>query len=244
MTETVASQDAEAPPRKPWRRRLIWLAAAVVIIVIVVLLWGDDTNLIDGHLDGPEAYLLVAALVFGDAIFPVLPGETAVNAATVLAAAGELSLGFVMLSAALGAVLGDSALFWIARLSHGPIRVRMDKAVDSKTGQSVIAMLTKYGPIFIVFGRYVPGLRFAINVTLGAVVHMPYRTFLFWSAISGTLWAVVTCLTAYFISSALDGYPLLSFLISTFLGTALIGSVIWLRSHLSKRHEAALAATD
>ena len=40
----------------------------------------------------------------------------------------------------------------------------------------------------LVFGRYVPGLRFVINSTMG-LSETPYFTFLPWSAIGGVLCA-------------------------------------------------------
>ena len=60
----------------------------------------------------------------GDGIFPVLPGETAIVAAAVLAANGDLSLPLVILAGAAGAVLGDSCAYWIGRGGGGPIRRR------------------------------------------------------------------------------------------------------------------------
>ena len=164
--------------------------------------------------------------MFGDALFPVLPGETTLNAACVLAANGQLNLILIMISGAIGAIAGDSTLYWIARSAHGKTKARVDRAVEGKTGRTVIRMLHDHGPAFILFGRYVPGLRFAINVTLGGVVRMPYRKFLLWSALSGVLWAVWVCLSAYFISSALEGYPLAALVLSTCLGTVLIGSCV------------------
>jgi membrane-associated protein len=237
------SNGIDLPARRSGSGRgvhaVVWLAVVVAVIAAVILLWNEGQQLLDGEVSGAQSYVIAAALVFGDAIIPVLPGETTLNAACVLAANGQLELRLVMLSGAIGAVGGDSALYWIARSAHGKTRRRLDRAVDGKTGRSVIHMLSVHGPAFIVFGRYVPGLRFAINVTLGGVVRMPYRRFLLWSALSGVLWSVVTCLGAYFISSALEGYPVVALVLSTCLGTALIASCVWIRSRFSKPAAAA-----
>ena len=48
-------------------------------------------------------------------MIPIFPGETTLNAASTLAADGELELVWVIVAGALGAVVGDSALYWIAR---------------------------------------------------------------------------------------------------------------------------------
>jgi membrane-associated protein len=241
-TAVTASNDAtteQSTDSHRVRRIVLWSLAAVALVVAVLLLWDEGQSILNGDPSVPLAYYIVAALVIGDALFPVLPGETTVNAACVLAANGQLDLIWVMVSGAAGAILGDSALYWLARKSRGPIRRRLDQAVDGKAGQTVIRMLTQYGAAFIVFGRYVPGLRFAINVTMGAVVRMPYRQFLMWSALSGLIWSVTTCLSAYFISSALDGYPILSLTLSTVVGTVLIGSCVWVRSRMHRSDPAA-----
>jgi membrane-associated protein len=69
---------------------------------------------------------------------------------------------------------------------------------------------------------------------------MPYPTFLLWSGLSGTLWSVWVCLSAYFISSALAGYPIASIIVSTCVGTVLISGAVW----LSNRHRRAVRPTS
>ena len=57
-----------------------------------------------------SSYLGVALLVFLDAVCPVFPGETTLDAASTLAAQGKFNLGLVILAGAAGAIAGDSAL--------------------------------------------------------------------------------------------------------------------------------------
>jgi membrane protein DedA with SNARE-associated domain len=100
----------------------------------------------------------------------VLPGETTFNAGAVLAANGELGIGLVVCSCAATARAGlDGSRRRLPDRRAGPATVR------------------ERGPVFLLFGRYIPGERFALNATLGGVVRMPYPTFVFWSAINGTL---------------------------------------------------------
>lgn len=56
----------------------------------------------------PWTYLLLSAVCAGDAVFPVLPSETMVIAAAVLAAQGRLSIVLVAVAAAAGALTGDN----------------------------------------------------------------------------------------------------------------------------------------
>ena len=67
-------------------------------------------------------------------------------------------------------------------------------------------MLGRSGPLLIACGRFVPGVRFAVNVSMGSTEY-PYRRFLLFSAIGGVAWAVYTCLLAYWVGTALADFP-------------------------------------
>lgn len=218
------------------RRWLKWGLTAVVVVALVVVLWNQGHELIDGEHIGWPSYLLVVALVFGDAVCPVLPGETTLNAASVLASTGQLDLWLVILCGAVGAVAGDSTVYWIARKAKGRVRAWLDRAADGKNTGKVVQMLHDRGPVLLLFGRYIPGVRFALNVALGGVVRMPYRHFVGWSALSGTLWSTLTCLSAYTISNALAGYPVVSLVLTCLFSTVLIAMVIWVQRQWSRHH--------
>ena len=59
------------------------------------------------------AYAVVFLLALLDAILPVVPSETAVITAGVLAAAGHLSLPLIVTFAAVGALAGDNIAYFI-----------------------------------------------------------------------------------------------------------------------------------
>jgi membrane protein DedA with SNARE-associated domain len=243
---STAEAALPAPPPRParpgwwiWLRRLIIIAP---IIGAVILLWNIGDRLISGEAVGWESYFIIAALVFGDAVIPILPGETTLNAGSVLASNGKLELWLVMLAGSIGAVTGDSTVYWLARKAKGRTRKWMDKTADSQQMARATAMLQRQGAILLLFGRYIPGVRFALNAALGGVVKMPYRKFLMWSALSGTLWSIVTCLGAYTVSSALAGYPLLSLILSCTISAVLISAIIWVHNKWTLRKEEREAA--
>ena len=59
-------------------------------------------------------------------------------------------------------------------------------------------------------------------------------TFLAWSSVSGILWSLFTCATAYFISAALVGYPLLSLVAACLFSTVLIAVVLTGQRYLDR----------
>jgi membrane protein DedA with SNARE-associated domain len=233
------------------RRTIFWTVAAVSCLIVLVIVGTVVFWLLDkdgafglfGVEDGTVAYLVTFGLVFADAVVPIFPGETTLNAASTLAAQDKLELGLVMLAGALGAILGDSALYWLARTAPGNLKDRIETASQKdKRVAKGLDLLGDSAPILICFGRYVPGLRFAINVSMG-VVEYPYPRFLLWSAIGGAGWAVYTCFLAYHVSTALADFPLASIVISGLITTALIAVVYWLHRRRQRREQASPATT-
>lgn len=219
---------AERPPLA--RRRSTWVAAGAVVAVaavalVVHLLGGADGFSLETAGLGSWTYLAVAMLVFGDAICALLPGETTLNAAATLAADGELELWLVILAGGIGAIVGDSTLYWIARGFSGRIGPRLEKATANQKVASVLDLLGRRASVLLVAGRYVPGARFVVNATLG-LSHYPYRSFVVWSALGGALWAIYTCVLAYMVATALSGFPLASVIISGVISTLAIGVVV------------------
>src|SRR5262245_65813594 len=248
MTEDHTGQAPEAPAvraRSILHRPAVLVTLAVLILVIVVAVilhmtsGGDGFSLIDEG-SGDLSSLAIFLLVFGDAICPILPGETTLNTASTLAAQDVLDLGIVMLAGAAGAVIGDSTLYWIARVGGKRFQPRLDKPMHSEQVVAALDFIGSRAPLLLVVGRYCPGLRFVINATFGVSAY-PYPTFLLWSAIGGIIWSVYTCGLAYLVGTALADFPLASVIISGVITTTALG-VLFLIVRRSRREEAASAA--
>jgi membrane protein DedA with SNARE-associated domain len=213
---------------------VVALAGLVVLAVTGAVLASvtDTEQLLLDAGSGFTAYLAIFGLVFADAIVPIFPGETTLNAASVLASQGELELGLVIVAGALGAVLGDSTLYWIARTGPRKLKARLESASQSNERvEKGLALLGRSGPLLITCGRFVPGVRFAVNVSMGVVAY-PYRRFLLFSTIGGVIWAVYTCLLAYWVGTALADFPVASIIASGVVTTILIVGVYW----IDRRH--------
>jgi membrane-associated protein len=207
-------------------RRAILVAAAlsvtlVALAVVLNRLGGWDGFSPDSVPTG-WTYALIFGMVFGDAVFPVLPGETTLNAGATLAAGGSLNLPLVIVAGASGAIVGDSTLYWIARLGRSRIQPQVARAESNEKIAVALRYMGSSAPVLIVAGRYVPGLRFVVNATMG-LSDFPYRRFLLWSSIGGALWSVYTCGLAYLIATALAGFPLASVIIAGAVTTVAIG---------------------
>lgn len=232
VAETRADQGVEPAQqgiRQRLRRHRLGLVIAGVLLVAglafaVHWLQGDHSFSLIEQATGDWAYLATFLLIFGDAICPIFPGETTLNAASTLAAQGSLDLGLVILAGALGAIVGDSTLYWIARTSARRVQPQLDKAKQNEKVAAALDFLGESGPLLLVVGRYVPGLRFVVNATMG-LSEYPYPRFLVWSSLGGALWATYTCLLAYAVGTTLSNFPLASVVISGAITTIAIAVV-------------------
>jgi membrane-associated protein len=222
-------------------RRNALVGAGVLVLVAAVLVLqdaggGDRFGTISA--DASSSYLGVGVLVFLDAVCPVFPGETTLNAASTLASQGTLDLWLVIVAGALGAIAGDSTLYWVARLFSRRLETQIAHAKQDEKVAAALAFLGDSAPLLLTAGRFVPGVRFVVNATLGTQRY-PYPSFLLWSGIGGALWSVYTCVLAYAVGTALDNFPLASVVISGTITTLLIGVIFW---RVRRRRRAELTA--
>ena len=212
-----------------WRRHLGAIVVggfALLLVVIVLLQLLEEGDVAEWLAEAPEewAYVLCFGLVWLDAVIPIFPGETTLSAASTLAAQGDLELELVIVAGALGAIVGDSSLFWIARKSAARVQGQLDKALENPKVRAAWDALDRSPGLMIVAGRYVPGMRFAVNATMG-LSSIPYRRFLPWSVLGGTLWSVYTCTLAYNVATTLSGFPLASLVVSSLITSAALAAI-------------------
>jgi membrane-associated protein len=146
----------------------------------------------------PWTYGVLFAVAALDAIFPIVPSETAVITGGVVAAAGDLQIVFVILVAAAGAFAGDNATYAIGRfLGHGAA----ERIARGERGKRSLAWarrtLGERGALLIVVSRFIPGGRIATMLTAGLVDYPWKQRFLPADAAAALLWAVYSALVGY-----------------------------------------------
>ncbi|WP_019482583.1 DedA family protein [Arthrobacter sp. TB 23] len=152
-------------------------------------------------LSGPLVYVIVGALTFGEAaafIGLVLPGETALFIGGVIASQGHINLGIMLAVAVLAAIAGDSVGYEIGRrFGTGLKNSRAGRFVGAERWAKGEQFLSKRGGSAVLIGRWV-GLLRALVPALAGMGRMPYRTFLLYNSIGGTIWATTVVLLGYF----------------------------------------------
>lgn len=188
-------------------------------------------SLTDYISGSPWTYAVVFGLSALDVIFPVVPSETSVIIAGVLAGTGDLILWLVILVAAAGAILGDNIAYWIGRLAGHRIVERWFKGERRKRIDWAERQIKERGPYLIVVGRFIPGGRTAVTVSCG-LLEMPWRRFIAFDVLAGISWASYAALLGYFGGRTFEEDPLKAFLIAFGVALAVSGAIElyrWLR---------------
>jgi membrane-associated protein len=139
----------------------------------------------------------IAAVLFAETgllIGLFLPGDSLLFTAGVLCATRSnatvhLHLGWVLVAAAAGALLGAQAGYLLGRTTGPRLLNRPDRPRLNDATRRTREFLDRYGAgKAIVLARFVPVVRTAINPLAGAV-QLPPRVFTGWQIIGGLVWA-------------------------------------------------------
>ena len=143
-------------------------------------------------------YVILFLLVALESLGIPLPGETALVTAAAFAAAGHLSIYWVVVTAAVAAIVGDNVGYWIGR--EGGLRFvrrygRMLHIRETEIERAQ-AFFARHGAKTVFFGRFIALLR-AWAAVLAGVSSMPYGVFMVYNALGGSVWAVLFGMLGY-----------------------------------------------
>lgn len=167
-------------------------------------------------LDGAWwTYFLLFGICMGDAIFPAFPSETAVIVCGIQAARGDMSLGWVIVVAALGAFAGDNASYALGRWVGQPIVGRLFRGERSRANLDwARRFLKERGPYVLIIARFVPGGRTATTFVSG-LVHLRWLTqYAPYIGIAAILWATYSALVGYIGGRTFRDEPLYALLLA------------------------------
>lgn len=150
--------------------------------------------------------LLVCGIVFVETGLFVgffLPGDSLLVTAGVFAAAGHLSLGWLLSLVWLCAVAGDQLGYWIGRRAGVALFKRNDSLLFKKRYlEKAHEFYSKYGGKTVILARFVPIIRTFASPVAG-IGRMNYRRFLSYDIFGGFLWVWSMVLLGYFLASTI-----------------------------------------
>ena len=177
------------------------------------------------------AYAVVFLLALLDAIFPVVPSETAVITAGVVAASGHLSLPLVVVSATVGAVAGDNMAYLIGWRFGDAVTRRFFSGEKARQRLAwARRQLQQRGGQLILVGRFIPGGRTVVTLSAG-MLRYRWGRFIILDAVAALVWALYASLLGYFGGRAFENAAWKGLLLALGVGFAVAGlteAVRWL----------------
>ncbi|GIE74147.1 membrane protein [Actinoplanes philippinensis] len=193
------------------------------------------------HVDLPAlggwALVAVFTLVVLDALLPFMPGETIVVAGGVaMAGNGRPVQVLALLAAATAGVLGGDLLAYRIGGRSGPAvtrRLRRGRR-GAALHDGVVAVMRRHGPLLLVFGRHLPGVRSVAAYTAGAVA-FPVPRFVACTLAGGLLWTCQAVLLGYLGGVAFAGSPLAGLCAGWLAAAVLTGAAVPAQRLLGRR---------
>ena len=115
------------------------------------------------------AALLEAVPIVG----AVIPGSTIIFALSALVPGGELKLGWVLLAAIAGALLGDGSAFLLGYREQREILKTWPLSNYPRLVSQSEAFFNRWGTLAVFFARFVPPIRAFVPITAGALGMAP-----------------------------------------------------------------------
>ena len=172
----------------------------------------------------PWTYVFLFVIAALDVIIPLVPSETSVILAGVLASTGDLHLVLVILFAAAGAIVGDNTAYWIGRKVGHRIVDRWFKGERRKQVDWAHKQVEERGGYLILIGRFIPGGRTAVTLSCG-MLEMPWRRFIAWDVAAGLAWATYAAMLGYVGGRTFEENPFKGFILAFVVALGIAGVI-------------------
>ncbi|MEV6838436.1 DedA family protein [Streptomyces sp. NPDC051133] len=169
-------------------------------------------NVLDAHsLLGAFGVLGVGVVLFAETGLLIgffLPGDSLLFTAGLLCTGASdsgvhLSLGPLLVTAAVGALAGSQCGFLLGRKAGGALLARSRSPKLHEGARRAEELLDRYGHAkAIVLARFVPVVRTVLNPMAGAL-GVPARTFTLWQVAGGLVWSLGLTLGGYALGSSI-----------------------------------------
>ena len=199
-------------------------------------------DLVTAVMASPWLYVVVAAVVAIDSVFPVVPGEAAVITAGAYAMVQDSPHALILLLVTgIGAVAGDITAHHVGR-GAGPVTrwLRRSHAGDALLSWARTG-LEKRGGMLIIGARFIPGGRTATSIASGMIGY-PRPRFLGFSLIAATAWAGYNVGIGMLGGIAFRDQPLLGVVCG--VGLALVIGIVLERLRVRRENRAQDAAAS
>jgi membrane protein DedA with SNARE-associated domain len=153
---------------------------------------------------GPAAPFLLFLAAFVEYIFPPFPGDALVVLGAWYATHGQLSWPATFASVTLGALCGAATDWRIGRWLGARIDARAAEGrLDRATVERFEATYRRWGPLFLVANRFLPGIRGLFFLAAGAA-RIPLWEVLVFGGLSAAVWNALLLWAGAFLARNLE----------------------------------------
>lgn len=195
-------------------------------------------------------YAAIAVIICLEAMGLPLPGESLMIASAIYAATtGRLQIEWIVLSAAVGAIMGDNIGYLIGQRLGIPALEKYGPRIGLTVGRQRLGqfLFHKYGGVVVFFGRFIAFLRVFAALLAGSN-RMPWGRFLMWNALGGIAWTHLYGIGAYILGNQVHKLVGPVGLVIGVAAAIAVAGVIWFlktnEHRLIARAEAEMAAVD
>ena len=195
-------------------------------------------------------YAAIGVVICLEAMGLPLPGESLMIASAIYAATtGRLQIEWIVLSAAVGAIMGDNIGYLIGQRLGIPALEKHGPRIGLTVGRQRLGqfLFHKYGGIVVFFGRFIAFLRVFAALLAGSN-RMPWGRFLVWNALGGIAWTHLYGIGAYILGNQVHKLVGPFGIVIGVAAAIAVVAVIWFlktnEHKLIARAEAEMAAVD
>ena len=165
-------------------------------------------------ISGSEwSYAIVFGVALLDAFFPLVPSETTVIAAGVLAAHGDLRIELVLIAAAAGAICRRQRHVLAREDTRGARRGEDLQRARRRHLDRAHKMVEERGGYLIVIARFIPAGRTAVTFACGSL-DWAWIRFIKFDVVAGVIWGSYASLLGYFGGKTFEDSPFKGFLVA------------------------------
>nr|WP_229746178.1 VTT domain-containing protein [Rhodococcus trifolii] len=180
------------------------MASADTTVTNLALLPGflDPVNLLNSFGTWVLVGLLLVVFIESGLLFPLLPGDSLLFTAGLIAASKSTDiepfapLWVLLVTIPIAAILGDQVGYLIGKKAGTGLFKEGNKFLKKSYIDESHAFFEKHGPITIFLARFVPIVRTFAPLVAGAA-DMRYRVFITYNIIGGIVWGAGVTLLGY-----------------------------------------------
>lgn len=153
--------------------------------------------------------LLVVVFIESGVLFPVLPGDSLLFVAGMIAAGtqtvnnvdpGDFALWKLLVFIPIAAVLGGQVGYWIGRRVGTTMFKPNARFLKQKYADEAHLFFEERGPVAIVLGRFVPIVRTIVPIVAGTA-KMHYGAFVAFNALGAIVWGIGLTVLGYWLGT-------------------------------------------